>query len=637
MNNYEKPNRIDDLEKKLYSPNQNFIQKERRSLNTKEYDINRKWETPHLNAQDTDLFDEEKKPNWFFRFFIIALIFFIGTGSYLSVKWFLNSDLQAFEVDILINAPLSIAGGEQFDFEVTMQNKNQLALRNISAEITFPDGTRSSTDISKEYEKNVEQIDAFEIGEIVKKNYSALLFGEENEKKEITVLLTYQAGEASQLFKKEKKFDVIITSTPIRLSVSNVKEITSEQELEFTIEIVSNSTQTLKNILIQAQFPFGFNYTSSTLIPREDKRTWIIPTLAPKESLTFKIKGDIAGQNKDDKFFNFLVGLEDEETGNPQVVFTRKDTIVKLTRPFLELDFAIEKNNSDIIVLNPEKNTQATISLVNNTEFQLRNGSIQLKFGGTGLIESSVTVTGGFYQSLTDLIVWDSSTSNSLKSLAVGSLKTLNFNFTGSNIDSGQIIINPETTVNISVNANRNPESEVSEMIKNTIVRKIKFNTEVDIGSNSTYFSQIFQNSGPIPPKAEQNTSYTASIDIKNTSNALSNSVVTMRIPNYAKYEGMFSPNTENVSYDSVTRTVRWDIGTIPSKTGYMGNQSRKLALQVSIIPSISQVGSSPVLVDNILLEGTDSFTGTKFTIPSSSITTAIKDAKDYYGSQVSR
>jgi hypothetical protein len=637
MNNYEKPNRIDDLEKKLYSPNQDFIRKERRSLNIKEYDVAQNWETPNLDVQQTNLVDEEKKPNWFFRFFIIALIFFIGTGAYLSVKWFLNSGPQVSEVDILINAPLSIAGGEQFDFEVTMQNKNQVAMRYVNVEIQFPDGTRSSTDISQEYKKNLEQIEVLEVGEIVKKNYNALLFGEENEKKEITVFLTYQADETTQFFKKEKKFDVVITSTPIRLSISNVKEITSEQELEFTIEIVSNSTQTLKNVLIQAQFPFGFNYTSATLAPREDKRTWIIPTLAPKESLTFKVKGDITGQNRDDKFFNFLVGLESEETGGAQVVFTRKDTIVKLTRPFLELDFAIEKNNSDIIILNPGKNSQASISLRNNTESQLRNASVQLKFGGTGLVEQSVTVTEGFYQSLTDLITWDETTANALKSLTVGSFKTLNFNFSGLDIDSGQIIVNPETTITVSVEANRNPESEVSEIIENSIVKKIRFNTEVKIDSKSTYYSSVFTNSGPIPPKAEQSTKYTASVILKNTSNALSNSVVTMRIPNYVKYEGLFSPNTENVSYDSVTRTVRWDVGTVPAKTGYAGNQSRELALQVSIIPSISQVGSSPVLIENILLNGTDSFTGTEFNVPASSITTAIADAKDYYSSQVSR
>lgn len=637
MSNFEKPNRIDDLEKKLYSANQNFVQKERKHLNSKEYAVAQDWETPNLDVQDTDLIEKEKKPNWFFRFFLVALVFFIGTGIYLAINWFLNSGVKASNVDILINAPLSIGGGEKFDFEVTIQNQNQVPLRYMDVEIQFPDGTRSGLDISEEHRSAFDEVEVLEVGQIIKKNYNALLFGEENEKKEITVFLTYQADGSTQLFKKEKKFDVVVSSTPVRLTVTNVKEITSGQELAFTVELVSNSTQTLKNVLVQAQYPFGFVYKSSTRAPKDDKRTWIIPTLAPKESLTFTVKGDITGQNKDEKFFNFLVGLQDEKTDNPQVVFTSKDTIVNLARPFLEIDFAIQKDNSDIIVLNPFITSQALISLRNNTESPLRNVSLKINFDGTGIKKDSISVSDGFYQSLTNSITWDNTTADALRVMRVSSFEELTFNFKGLDISSGQIIVNPETTITASVQANRNPESEVSDVIENSIVKKVRFNTQLSIDSNSKYYTSTFSNTGPIPPKLEQKTTYTASIVLKNTSNALSNSIVTMRIPNYVQYEGVFSPATENVSYDSVTRIVRWDIGILPVKTGYAANPPRVLDIQVSIVPSLSQVGTTPILVENILLSGRDSFTGTTIDLNGNQITTAIADSEDYYSAQVSR
>jgi hypothetical protein len=99
MNNFEKPNRIDDLEKKLYSANQSFVQKERKHLNSKEYAVAQDWEAPTLDVQDTDLIEKEKNPNWFFRFFLVALVFFIGTGIYLAINWFLNSgSFSAFSI-----------------------------------------------------------------------------------------------------------------------------------------------------------------------------------------------------------------------------------------------------------------------------------------------------------------------------------------------------------------------------------------------------------------------------------------------------------------------------------------------------------------------------------------------------------
>ncbi len=637
MDKFEKPHRIEDLEKKLYSPNQNLTQKERKHLNTKEYDVAQNWPTTHVDIQESDLIDEGKKPNWFFRFFLVALVFFIGAAGYLGFTWYLNSGVRASNVDILINAPLSIGAGENFDFEVVMQNKNQMPIKYVDIEILFPDGTRSVADISKEFERTTDRVEVIQIGEVVKKNYNALLFGEENEKKDISVLLTYQIDESTQLFKKEKKFDVVLSSTPIRLTITNVKEITSGQDLAFTLELVSNSTQTLKNVMVQAVYPFGFTYQSSTLPPKDDKKTWVIPSLAPKETLTFTLRGNIDGQNKDDKFFKFLVGLEDEKTGTPQVVFTTKDALVSLARPFLELNFAVDEQNSNVIILDSGISSNATISFRNNTEFQLRNASISLVFDGSALAKDSVTVGDGFYQSLTNTIVWDNTTSDKLITIPVGSTGQVSFNFNGMGEYLDKIIVNPEVNLKIGVKANRNLENGVSELIENTITKKIRFNTQVSLKSENMHYSSVFTNSGPIPPQVEQKTTYTGILTLQNTSNALANGVVTMRIPNYVRYEGVFSPETENVSYDSSSRILSWNVGTVSAKTGYMEMPPKQLQVQVSIIPSISQAGTTPDLVENIRFTGTDTFTKKEITQTAKPITTEIRDAKDFYSSQVTK
>jgi hypothetical protein len=637
MDKFEKPNRIDDLEQKLYSPNQSFTQKERKHLQPKEYSVAQDWPTEHLDAKGTDLIDEEKKPNLFFRFFILAIIFFVGAAGYLGVNWYLNSGINASNVDILVNSPLSIGAGETLDFEISIQNKNQVSMRYVDIEVVFPDGTRSAVDLSKELKNTNEKVDALQIGEIIKRNYSALLFGEEGDKKEISILLTYQVDESSQLFKKEKKFDVVLSSTPVRLTITNVKEITSGQEIIFTVELASNSSQTLKNVMVQATYPFGFTYRGATLAPKSDKKTWIVPTLAPKEVATFTIRGFIDGQNKDDKFFTFKVGLEDEKTEGMQVVFTSKDTIIALVRPFLETFFAVDGDSSEIIVLDPEINKNAEISFKNNTESQLRNTSIQLVFNTSTLLKDAITANEGFYQSTEDKIVWDNTTSERLITLPAGASDRVNFSFRGLGILSDTIIVNPETSFTINVKSNRNPENQVAQLIENSIVKKIRFNTEVALKAESLYYSALLPNTGPLPPKVEQKTTYTGLISLKNTSNIVSGGVVSMRIPNYVQYEGVFSPSTENVSYDSVTRILSWNIGTIATKTGYAGSKPKELAFKVSIIPSISQAGTSPVLVENITFKGVDSYTGTEISKSVEPITTGISDSEEFYISQVSR
>ncbi len=637
MNNFQKPNRIEKLEERLYSPNQSTDPKERKHLIQKEYEVAQDWPTQNLSTEGIEYTPQDNKPNWFFRSFIVALIFFIGTAIYLGVNWYLNSSVDASNVDILINSPLSASGGEAFNFEASIQNKNQMVMKNVEIEVFFPDGTRSLIDISKEQNRLYEKIDTLQIGEIIKRNHNAILFGEENEKKEISILLTYQIDESTQLYKKEKKFDVTISSTPVRLTITNVKEITSGQELAFTLEVVSNSTQVLKDVLIEAVYPFGFSYTGSTRTPQADKKTWIISSLEPKETVTFTMRGIIDGQSKDDKFFKFLVGLKDENSNKAQLVFTSKDTLVALTRPFLELDFAINKNNAPIIAVDSNDVSDALISFKNNTDSQLRNIAIKLAIEGSAFSKESVNVSGGFYQSLSDTILWNQNTLQDLGAIAPGKSDVLSFNFRPLGSSANTILVNPELNLAINVTANRNVEGQVSDVIEHSIFRKIRVNTDVNVLSKSLYYTSPISNVGPIPPKVEQKTTYTPVLTIKNTSNTVNNAVITMKVPEYVRYEEAFLPSSEKASYDPVTRILTWTIGTIPAKTGFGQNKAKELFLKTSIIPSISQINTTPTLLDDIVFTGTDSYTNKNIQITVSSITTSIEDRRDYYEGAVTR
>lgn len=637
MNNFEKPNRIEELEKKLYSPNQELTQKERKPLNIKQYDVKQDWEGQHEVPDESIILDDTKKPNWFFRLFIVALIFFLGALGYVGVKMYLNWGINASDVDILVNAPLTVPAGEEFAFETVLQNKNQIPIKFVEMEVVFPNGTRHIEDISKDYKDTKDVIETIAVGEIIKRNYSALLFGEENEKKEITINLKYQVDNSTVLFNKQKKFDVVLSSTPIRLTVTNVQTITSGQELAFTIELVSNSTETLQDVMVQASYPYGFIYKNSSIKAEEDNKTWIISSMAPKETVTFNVRGTINGQNKDDKFFTFLVGLKDKEKSEPQVVFTKKSTTITLEKPFLDLALSVAEQSGDIIILDPEVNNNAVVSFTNNTNFQLRNAQITLSITGNPIREDSIQVSEGFYQSLTDIITWDSSTSNKLISIPAGGSGKVTFGFTGLGVMSNYIKINPEAIFTLKVKANRNPQTDASDSIESSLVKKIRFNTQLKLDSWSEYYSSVFSNTGPIPPKVEQKTTYTAFVRVKNSTNSIDNSIVTMKVPNYVQYDGSFYPSSENVSYDSVTRTITWNIGGIPSNTGYQTELGKTLALQLSIIPSVSQAGTAPILLDAITISGVDSYTKQDINKQAPQITTGIKDSEDFYSSRVSR
>jgi len=634
---FDNSHKIDNLEQRLYSPRRDVEANDRKKLRQKDYSVAGDWEHPP-EEKNNDMFAlKPHKRNWFMTFFVLAFLFFIGAAAFVGYKFVFESGIEAKNVDILVNAPLTIGAGEVFAFDVLLQNKNEVNMDTVDMIVSFPEGSRSSEDISKNYPVVQDELGSIAVGSVVKKNYNVLLFGEEGDKKEIIVALSYRVEGSNLIIEKEKKFEVILKSTPIRLTVTNIKDVTSGEQLSFNIELVSNSTQILSNVIVRATYPFGFEYQNSSLQPKDDKKTWIIERLEPKETVKFTVDGVLNGQNNEERYFSFVAGLEDQDTGNPQVVFNTVGTTITLERPFLELDLTIDKKSSDLIVINPQLVYTSFIQFKNNTDIQLRDATIDLQLIGSAIDKFSVQTSDGFYQSTNNTITFDASTTNKLRAIPIGSSGELIFNFAGSTFLNGNILVNPEVSMVAKVRANRNPENEVPEIIENSITKKIRFNTQAKIETSSQYYNSVFANTGPVPPKAEQKTTYTLVFEASNTSNKITDAVMSANIPGYVNFDGIYSPNTADFSYDQNTRTIFWKIGTIDEKTGYLGNSKKRLSVQVSLLPSFSQIGTTPNLATDIQFRGVDAYTRANISQIAPNINTAITESKTFYDSQVSR
>jgi hypothetical protein len=84
--------------------------------------------------------------------------------------------------------------------------------------------------------------------------------------------------------------------------------------------------------------------------------------------------------------------------------------------------------------------------------------------------------------------------------------------------------------------------------------------------------------------------------------NALANTVVTASVPNYVQYLGQVSPSGENVTYDSRTGTVSWNVGDISE------HQSRTVSFSLGLTASLSQVGTAPTVLSGQTATGFDRY-----------------------------
>jgi hypothetical protein len=176
-------------------------------------------------------------------------------------------------------------------------------------------------------------------------------------------------------------------------------------------------------------------------------------------------------------------------------------------------------------------------------------------------------------------------------------------------VSSNQLLTNPTIVAEVTVRGKRISEAGVPEEVKTVMTQNVKITSRAQFAARAVYFVGPFINIGPIPPKVENETTYTIIWSLVNTSNTITNTRVRGVLPPYVKWAGSVSPGKENITYNRNTNEVLWTPGDIVAGTG-VGQPPREVAFQVVLTPSLSQIKTTPALVSDVNFSGTDLFTG---------------------------
>jgi hypothetical protein len=614
--NQEEKSQIDELKDTLYSRNAPDIRTKRRlRFGSGDVDeIKTDWEHPEIKDEDVEFNKKYKDTSmsFFTKLLIFSIIVFVlalGAGAYLLFNG--SNIISADNIDINIGAPVSVAGGEPISFDIQVSNKNNIKLEAVDVSVDFPAGTVDAIDTTKELKNFREAMADIEPNMIGKKTVSAVVYGEENSKKEIKVTIDYRVKGSSSLFQKEKVIDLLISSSPLTLAVSSFKEVNSGQEFELSVAMNSNSKETIKNVLLKAVYPFGFTYISSDNKPIADNSLWRIGDIPPNGKKVIKIKGKLDGQDDESRVFRFTTGAQSAK--NEKVIGTEYITStqdISIKKPFITVGVALNGDaESTEYVGEYNDPIRVEVSYFNNLPTAVIDGEIHVKLSGTAYDKLSVSPDQGLYKSENNEIIWNGITTNELKNIPAGGSGKVSFSITPKNAsNSSRIVINPDMSIDVSVNGSRRSESNVPENIVSSAKRHIRISSDISLAGQVTRSGGPFMNSGPIPPKAEQATTYTLIWTIDNTSSSVSNAQVKSSLPPYMKWVGKTDPSTENVSYNSVNGQIVWDVGNMgtynPSNT-----HRRQVAFQVSLTPSVTQVGQVLNIINQSTFTAQDDFT----------------------------
>lgn len=615
--------KLEKLEQKLYSID-GISSKERPSLKQQNYTIENDWED---SKNRNDFLFPKKRISFFTVVLILAAIFFLGSMSYAGYIFFNgNQSVSGNDVDVKVIGPVSVGGGEALSIDVVVSNNNEVPLELVDLFAEYPEGSKNSENISEDLRRVNLDLGTIPAGSVTRQTVKVALFGEEGINKKIDFILQYRIPGSNAIFEKKKSFEIALSATPVRLAVSGLEEISAGQPIELTVKFNSNSAQTLKNVMIVAEYPFGFKYEKSDLKPKYDNNIWVFDELKPNEEIEFKISGTIEGQNQEDRVFRFNTGLVKENSPEEiGVLFATDIHQTKISKSFVGLVLNINKNSTPVVTVDGGKYNEGEVVFTNNTNDPIKNLEIKLQLTGSVLDENSVTVSNGFYQSIDNTIVWNKESNDMFLSVAPRKTEHLSFRFRTLDLSSGKTnIYNPQIDITAKVSGTRISSSNTEESISSDAFKNVKVLSDTPVYAYTHYDKGPFKNYGPIPPKVDNQTSYTIEWNISNNSNDLEGGQITATLPSYVSWKNIFSPSPENITYDSVSRKITWNVGNVSAGTGYT-KPSRQIYFQVELLPSVSQKGKKLDLLNDAVFVAKDTFTRTNISKTVIPPTTFIK------------
>lgn len=116
-------------------------------------------------------------------------------------------------------------------------------------------------------------------------------------------------------------------------------------------------------------------------------------------------------------------------------------------------------------------------------------------------------------------------------------------------------------------------------------------------------------NSGPIPLKLAQTTTFTVNWELQNLSNDVSGVVLRATLPSNVNWTGQSTTTNGKITYNERTKEITWDVGKVPANTGLLRPLYRGV-FQISITPTENQLGDEPSLLSEVIYTGKDDFTG---------------------------
>ena len=633
-NDGDKLNRVEELKEKLFSKNyETEIEHRDKFTRVERGDIPDAWVDE--NKANAPMGDYPEKffmrTRVFKNFFLFSLVFFLLTIAYASYTFFAGGNTVSNDnIDISIVGNNFTIGGEELNLIVGITNRNSSALDLVDLILEYPKNSPElGPGLSAAAERTRMSLGTIPAGAVRSENLKVVLFGEQGKVIPLKVSIEYRVEGSNAIFVKEKPYEVTVSSSPLNLSIEAPATLSPNQEVTLNVKLSLNATKPAEKMLLKADYPVGFQFKAATPMPSLGNNVWSLGDLVPGALRTISITGQMLDVfDGEEKTFHISSGMQSPSNKYLiDVVSSSLSHTIAIAKPFIEAEIFVNGRSERDQTSYARNTVNVQIGWANNLDTKINDLSIRAKISGNAVSRKSINAEQGFYNSSEDAIIWDKNSYEQFREVSPGDSGSVNFSFTPLPLysASGGILANPSIDVQVSISGKQLVEGYASKDLENSASSSIRLISEVGFLAKALHYSGPFKNTGPVPPQAEKETTYTAVWSLSNTSNNISKAVLRSSLPAWVRFVGPVSPAEADLKYNASKKEIVWNIGNIPRGTG-ITTLGKSVSFQVALTPSLSQVGTSPVLLNEATLTGHDDFANVDVRVNKISLRTVLAE-----------
>jgi hypothetical protein len=623
----EQHDKLEKLENKLYSRDPEAVPEKRFGILRPVYKkVESTWGGTKLGEAQ-----EKKIPGirGFRLFFFISLTFFVlaaGFVAYSIIKGPIFVSGENIEVEVLGN-PFSDSG-VTLPLSVSIVNKNGADLLDTVLSVEYPIGT--TTPDGKLLQKEKREIGLFPAGGTKVETILPVLYGEEKTTRTIFLTLEYTLEGSQSRFLKKTEFPILLSSSPLALSVDGPTTISKGQPFSLIIKNTMSESASLKNAYVHIEYPNGFSFQSSTPEPAAGLTTWKLGDLIGGAYRAITIRGRIDADVGEERSFRIYSGTSEKpDATKVETVYNSQIHTVKIEESFLATKLVINGKEGDTFSVQNGDVVNGLLRWVHTGPVSISDPLIKLRIVGSSVDETSMKADKAVYNSFQKEIQWGSEAllTDETAMIEQGQSGTLPFSF--KTLQTSGVAEDIVLTVSIEgTSPDRGYEKQVLSGIEEKTVR---FSSRLQFSSQAVHSIGAFTNTGPFPPKVNTKTTYTIIWSVLPSENTLENAQLSAVLPEGVEWNKKIAPEGARISYNPENRTVTWNIGPLV-RTSSTNNKSISAAFQIAITPALGSDGKELTLLGPTTYTATDTAIKASITDEKAGLTTRLVTDPAYSG-----